>query len=293
MQILTYTNGILTVIREDEFFSKEFTKPAFITGTNFYYEPTLKQMDGVELTASEIEAVQKYITEFDFVIVLEAVQTIEEIPVHCVDANGEYKGFKLLEDGETEVGSAPMDEYAYTWSFETNSWYKSILVNKVDGSIIGNGKLSLIANSVYIPEVLVDLDICTMCQTYDFTTKQVTVNLESAKEKRILSIQQQVKPKLEEALSSKLVLGEFNYWAEQEAEARLYIADNSIVTPMLDSLFMARGTLEANKLELAQKIIAKADAYKIIYGNVVGTSHKLIAQINSVTTVAELKSIVW
>lgn len=51
---------------------------------------------------------------------------------------------------------------------------------------------------------------------------------------------------------------EYTTWATQEKEARSYLDDNTVSTPMLDALATARGITTA---EMAQRVVDKIDAY--------------------------------
>jgi hypothetical protein len=69
-------------------------------------------------------------------------------------------------------------------------------------------------------------------------------------------------------------LGDFMFsevasWPKQEAEARAVIADETSVTPLIDALVIARG-LGETRIELANKIIANADAYAQVVGALLG-----------------------
>lgn len=60
-------------------------------------------------------------------------------------------------------------------------------------------------------------------------------------------------------------------WTKQESEARAYQADNTAVTPFIDSLSESRGV---DKDYLVQKIIEKSDAYAIAIGTLTGVRQK-------------------
>lgn len=79
-------------------------------------------------------------------------------------------------------------------------------------------------------------------------------------------------------------------WDKQEREARAYLADNTVATPLLDSIATARGV---DKTELAQKIVKKADTYSLIAGSAIGKRQALEDKINSATSIDELEAIVW
>uniref|UniRef100_Q31HT5 Uncharacterized protein n=1 Tax=Hydrogenovibrio crunogenus (strain DSM 25203 / XCL-2) TaxID=317025 RepID=Q31HT5_HYDCU len=60
-------------------------------------------------------------------------------------------------------------------------------------------------------------------------------------------------------------------FAKQEAEARAYIADNTIVTPVLTPIATERGLMVA---DLAAKVVAKADAFTALSASVAGQRQK-------------------
>ena len=81
-------------------------------------------------------------------------------------------------------------------------------------------------------------------------------------------------------------------WRTQEDEARAYVADNTVSTPMLSELIVARDIGET-VLDLANKVIANADAYRTAYTPLLGKYQSLTNQIALATTNAEVEAIVW
>lgn len=81
-------------------------------------------------------------------------------------------------------------------------------------------------------------------------------------------------------------------WAKQEAQSRAWIVDNSTVTPIIDALLLTRNMGET-KEELINKIIAKADAYETLYGQILGKFHNREKALENAMTLEELKVIVW
>jgi hypothetical protein len=79
-------------------------------------------------------------------------------------------------------------------------------------------------------------------------------------------------------------------WTKQEAEARSYIADNTISTPFLSMMIISRG-LGETVLQFANLIIAKADSYEKAYATILGTYQAKQKAISIATTVAELQAI--
>ena len=83
MQVLTYVEGIITVINGDDYFNGIYEKPSFITGNSFYYEPTQYIMDSVELDDNLKQLSKEYIENFTFqnTIVVQPESMVEEIVV--------------------------------------------------------------------------------------------------------------------------------------------------------------------------------------------------------------------
>lgn len=60
---------------------------------------------------------------------------------------------------------------------------------------------------------------------------------------------------------------EVDSWGQQEQEARAYLLDNTVSTPLIDAIASARGVA---KDLLITKIIEKADAYTVAIGTLIG-----------------------
>lgn len=80
-------------------------------------------------------------------------------------------------------------------------------------------------------------------------------------------------------------------WTKQEVEARTYIIDNAIATPMLSTLVVYRG-LEETVLELANKIILNADTYSVAHASILGLYQAKQKQLNIATSVAQVLTII-
>ena len=76
---------------------------------------------------------------------------------------------------------------------------------------------------------------------------------------------------------------------KQEAEARALLADPEAVTPFLTPLAAARGMAVE---ELAQKVIAKADAFTTASGHVIGLRQKDEDRLKAAQTVEDVAAIV-
>lgn len=70
-------------------------------------------------------------------------------------------------------------------------------------------------------------------------------------------------------------------WSKQEMEARAYMLDNAASTPLIDALATARGIA---KLDLAERIIAKADAFASYSGALIGKRQGLEDQLQALLT---------
>lgn len=87
--------------------------------------------------------------------------------------------------------------------------------------------------------------------------------------------------------------GEVLSWPKQEAEARAFVADANAPTPLLDALATAR---ELNKAELAARVIAKADAFAALSGQLIGRRQRLIDQLDALgedATAEQVAAVVW
>lgn len=79
-------------------------------------------------------------------------------------------------------------------------------------------------------------------------------------------------------------------WTKQEQEARAWIADNAVITPIIDNLIIGRA-MGDSKADLVVKIIIKADAYTVAYAQVLGAYHAKQKAIEVAKTVAEVEAI--
>ena len=75
---------------------------------------------------------------------------------------------------------------------------------------------------------------------------------------------------------------------KQESEARAYAADPTASTPLLSALAQARGIpLD----ELVRRVLAKADAFAVASGSIIGQRQALEDRLDVCTTVEEVQSI--
>lgn len=76
---------------------------------------------------------------------------------------------------------------------------------------------------------------------------------------------------------------------KQEQEARGWLADNSFPTPFVDALAAGR---RMNKVELVNRIIAKADAFAIASGLLTGQRQRYEDLLDAAKTTADVAAIV-
>ena len=112
----------------------------------------------------------------------------------------------------------------------------------------------------YIPLEVTDEMIQTKLEEFGYN--EFEINLEKVNE-------------WYEAEVEKLVKGvpatEKSTWTKQETEARSWLTDNTVPTPLIDSLCEARGV---DKVYLVGKIVEKADAYAVVVGSLTGLRQK-------------------
>lgn len=289
MRVLNYVNGVLTVIREDDYFCDTYDKPSFVR-SSFYYEPTLKQSDGVALTPSDIAKAEAFIDSFVFaknVIVDEPI-----VEVHAISHFGLYVG-KLDKKSIDNVfffevpSEAPSTEHY--WNKDSASWCVGAIIDGA-GTYIGScGVTQLLSDDRSIINAdLYDKTLCFASQTYNFEHSAIVVDIEVVREAKLQSLKRGF-----DALFTQLTgvtgFGETASWKLQEDEARAWVADTSASTPLLDALLTARAMGET-KEELIQKILTKADTYKVLYGTMLGQYHAKQKIIETATSVDALKA---
>lgn len=77
-------------------------------------------------------------------------------------------------------------------------------------------------------------------------------------------------------------------WPDQEREARAVLADPNAATPVLSAIAEARGL---TVLELAERVVVKADAYRLAAARLTGQRQAYEDRVNAATTEAELTAI--
>lgn len=81
---------------------------------------------------------------------------------------------------------------------------------------------------------------------------------------------------------------EISTFDKQEAEARAYAADPTASTPLLSALAQARGVpLD----ELVRRVLAKADAFAVASGSIIGQRQALEDRLDACTTLEDVQGI--
>lgn len=305
-KVLTYVGGKLTVINGDySVLGIEADAPSFVAeGTALYYEPTLKHVvlsDGRtrELTAQEVSSAEAFIDGYIFPENV-TPQPAPDLRVHAVNDLGAYLGFKLLEDGEVGVPTAPEVLGKYYYDFTSKTWILGYTVDAETGVLSGLGVFSTAdvsgtAGVAYIPASLVDAELCTACQTYDFATKKIVFNLKTMRETKSKEMYSDMGDELLATIGDFNIVGAYEIpsYPFQLQEAQAFQADANASTPFIDALLAARSFSGETKSNLVSKILAKSADYKSYYGSVLGKFHNRIKAIADATTVSEIKAIVW
>lgn len=281
MRVLTYVDGILTVIRDDEFFRGEATKPSFIVDNFFYYEPTLQMSGNRQLKEEEIANAEVFIDTYVF-----STQTPSPTALyHKVDEDGNYLGVSHNQEG-LNVESAPMSE---NLKYYQGAWCECCLVDKDTKKYIGIGDTRTAENTEYAPNTIPQEPFALHYYSWDGTTWNIT--LEDAKECKKNRLFLKQKESLN-ALLGIVASEESASFKVQEEEARAWNIDNTVATPFLDGLFASRG-MEETKQELVDKILIKADAYKTAYSTMLGKFQRIIKEVEVATSVEEVTALVW
>ncbi|WP_067586376.1 hypothetical protein [Endozoicomonas ascidiicola] len=77
-------------------------------------------------------------------------------------------------------------------------------------------------------------------------------------------------------------------WDQQNQEARKFKADRFAHTPLLDGICQSRGI---DKAEICNRIIAKADAFQVLTGQVIGRRQAMEDRLDKASTVDEVEAI--
>lgn len=297
MKVLTYVNSILTVINKERVYIGVLEKPNFIPGLNFYFEPTLKEMDGQVLSQELMNKANEFIDNFNFDLYANIDKKLnDEMPIkHYVDKFGNYVG---NDNEDNDLFEVPyLLEKDEKWDFSNNKKFKYAIVDLnslkiTDNTITINENNT--ANYIYVDLNLLDKDVCGNCQVYNLETKKFDIVLSDLKNKKIASLSLQC---LDEIKKQGGDLGNganavHNSWLRQELEAEAWIKDNSVNTPFIDNIIIGRG-LEEDKEAFVNKILEKANNYKITYGKNLGKLSAKIKAIEIATSKEEILNINW
>jgi len=281
MKVLTYVNGTLTVINGNSHFEGVSTKPSFIMGTNFYYEPTLKMMDDKPLSAALKTLALNFINNYSFPSVAPVHNTVI---AHYVDADGNYMGYVENTNGYTEVPSAPTNELL---KWVNGKWSKVVLVDKTTKYYRGVGDTRTSPNSTYIATPI-PTDFAP--SIYYWTGTKWSVKLSDAKSEKTNEVRQAQSQSMEASIGT-LASTEAASFTTQVAEAEAWTANNTASTPFIDALLASRAI--TGKAILVGKILANSTAYKTIYATSLGKFQALMKKINTATTVSQVAAIKW
>ena len=81
---------------------------------------------------------------------------------------------------------------------------------------------------------------------------------------------------------------EISTFDKQESEARDWTADNTAPTPLLSALAQARGIPLS---DLVGRVLAKADAFAVASGSIIGQRQALEDRLDACTTLEEVQGI--
>ena len=81
---------------------------------------------------------------------------------------------------------------------------------------------------------------------------------------------------------------EISTFDKQESEARAYAVDSTASTPLLSALAQARGVPPE---ELVRRVLAKADAFAMASGSIIGQRQALEDRLDACTTMEEVQGI--
>ena len=113
-------------------------------------------------------------------------------------------------------------------------------------------------------------------------------SLDEVKAAKLLEINTECQRVLE-SLTPTYPERELTTFDKQESEARAYLADATASTPLLSALAAARGIELA---DLVQRVIAKADAFAVASGSIIGQRQALEDRLDAAQTVEDVRAIV-
>lgn len=79
-------------------------------------------------------------------------------------------------------------------------------------------------------------------------------------------------------------------WDAQEREARAFLADDLTDTPTLSPIAQARGL---SVVELAERVVNKADTFRAAAAQLAGTRQALEDQIMAAETIEQVRAVIW
>ena len=131
----------------------------------------------------------------------------------------------------------------------------------------------------------------------EITVKINEIRLREAKTAKIRELKNAFDTEFKN-ITSDVLFHEMVSWETQEKEALAYLADpTNAVTPFLDGLYTARNPLkpdlDADKTDLANKIISHGNAYKQFYSSLLGKYQKLVKAVQQAQTLLDLETISW
>lgn len=296
LKVLTYVNGKLTVIRGDSAVLETVAeKPSFITSMSFYFEPTQKVAIDANGTRRDLdENEQASSLAFIDAYLFSTPAPVEvELRTHNVNAKGVYLGYGIKEDQDIAVATAPLDSLKFYWDFNISSWVEGYSVD-LEGKLISIGILTSEEN-LYIPKSLIREDLCTLCQTYDFNSKTMIINLTVVKEQKTSSLYKSMNDEIMSAVGDFKLVGAYEIpsYAFQVQEANSYLENSAAPTPFLDALIVARAVPNETKDNLILKILEKEAAYATFYGALLGRFQNRVKQVAAATSVDEVKYVIW
>lgn len=286
MRVISYVYGILTVIRGDDMYRDYTSKPEFISGSTFYYEPTLKQTDGRELTTTEIEDANKFIDSFEFI----KADINVDVYAHCVDNDGNYLGYIVNNSKYREV-LIDLDDDISNKYYDGTSFVDRLLVNKDTNYYSGIGDTRTALNTYYAPNTIGDTPFSLSYYFYNKDLLLWDISLEDAKTCKINGLMAKQQAEVTEFLGT-LAFGEMSSFLKQADEALAWEKDNSLATPFIDKILISRNLGEDRETFLAL-VLYKSKLFEDFYATNLGKFQGLMKLVDRVVSIDEVKSIVW
>lgn len=293
MRVLTYVDGVLTIINGDNFFKNEYERPEFITG-NFYYEPTLQMCDGRKLYDKEIEKAEEFINTFEFDKFNN--EYIEEV-YHYIDDDGNYIGLLAFNNNYIKLDEKfysliPADTTElFNKYFNGSEFVNRVLINKETKKFISKlGDTRATENAEYAPDTIGETTFSLERYRYDKINNKWIIDIDEAKSCKISGLTNKCLKELNNKFDYNDL--EKETFEIQFKEAYEYIKDNNFETKYIDIILQSRD-LNENKLEFCKKILNKNDMYNIEKSKLLGKLQKLKKQVEIAETIDEIKLIVW